>query len=56
MILIVVIPKISTVFLRLNVPLPLPTKILIFVSNLLVQQTVFIVPAIIIAVAGTVAV
>ena len=33
MILIVVVPKISTVFLRLRVDLPLPTKILIFISN-----------------------
>ena len=39
MILYVVVPKISTVFLRLNVPLPLTTKILIFVSNVLVTQT-----------------
>ncbi|MCB9812972.1 MAG: type II secretion system F family protein [Pseudomonadales bacterium] len=33
--LIVVIPKISTVFSRLKMDLPLPTKILIFVSNAL---------------------
>src|SRR3989344_4253707 len=33
MILIVVVPKISSVFSRLNVELPLPTKILIFMSN-----------------------
>jgi type II secretory pathway component PulF len=39
MILIVVVPKISLVFSRLNVTLPLPTKILIFLSNLLVQHT-----------------
>lgn len=52
MMLIVVVPKISSVFMRLNVPLPLPTKMLIFASNLLVQQTIFIVPAIIITVAG----
>lgn len=38
--LIVVIPKISTVFLRLNVPLPLPTQVLIFTSNLLLTQTI----------------
>ena len=35
MILIVVIPKISSVFSRLKVDLPLPTKILIFMSNAL---------------------
>jgi type II secretory pathway component PulF len=40
MILIVVVPKISQVFSRLNVVLPLPTKILIFLSNLLLQHTV----------------
>jgi type II secretory pathway component PulF len=40
-ILIVVVPKISTVFSRLNVELPLPTKIMIFVSNLLLNYTVF---------------
>jgi type II secretory pathway component PulF len=40
MILIVVVPKISQVFSRLNVVLPLPTKILIFLSNLLLQHTI----------------
>lgn len=33
MILIVVIPRISKVFMRLKVPLPLPTQILIAISN-----------------------
>lgn len=42
MILIVVIPKISSVFLRLNVALPLPTKILIGMSQVLTQYTVFV--------------
>src|SRR5258706_2349285 len=36
MILIVVVPKISSVFTRLHSDLPLPTKILIFVSNIVV--------------------
>ena len=40
MILIVVVPKISSVFSRLHVTLPLPTKILIFMSNLLLSQTI----------------
>lgn len=40
MILTVVVPKISTVFSRLSVTLPLPTKILIFLSNLLVKYTI----------------
>ena len=39
MILIVVVPKIASVFTRLNVELPLPTKILIFMSNALISQT-----------------
>ncbi len=40
MILVVVIPKISQVFLRLRVTLPLPTKILIFVSNIILHSTI----------------
>lgn len=40
MILTFVIPKISSVFLRLKVSLPLPTKILIFVSNILLKYTI----------------
>lgn len=39
MILIVVVPKIATVFSRLNVELPLPTKIMIFVSNFMLTYT-----------------
>lgn len=42
MILVVVVPKISTVFSRLRVPLPLPTKIMIFVSDLLIHQTLWL--------------
>lgn len=44
MILVVVVPKISSVFSRLHVELPFPTKILIFTSNVLLNQTI---PAII---------
>lgn len=40
LILIFVIPKISQVFLRLKVPLPLPTKILIFISNIILNYTI----------------
>lgn len=40
MILIVVIPKISQVFLSLKMELPLPTQILIFLSNLIVKQPI----------------
>lgn len=35
-----VIPRISTVFLRLRVKLPLPTQILIFLSNALLHYTI----------------
>lgn len=38
--LIVVIPKISDVFERLHVNLPLPTKILIFISHTLLNYTI----------------
>lgn len=40
MILVVVVPKISSVFSRLRVDLPLPTQILIFMSNALISQTI----------------
>jgi type II secretory pathway component PulF len=42
MILTVVIPKISTVFSQLRVVLPLPTRIMIFASNLLLKNTVIV--------------
>jgi type IV pilus assembly protein PilC len=42
-ILIFVIPKISTVFSRLKVDIPLPTRIMIFVSDLMLKQTVWFV-------------
>lgn len=42
-ILVVVVPKISTVFSRLNVPLPLPTQIMIYLSNMLLTNTIPIV-------------
>ena len=43
MMLIVVIPKISTVFSRMNVILPLPTKIMIAMSNAVMNQTFYVV-------------
>lgn len=42
-ILLFVVPKISSVFLRLRVELPLPTRILMGASNLLLHQTWYIV-------------
>ena len=38
-ILIVVIPKISVVFSRLKVDLPLPTRIMVFLSNIMISYT-----------------
>ncbi len=43
MILIVVVPKISSVFLRMKVQLPLPTRVLITMSQILTQYTVFVI-------------
>lgn len=51
-ILTFVIPKISLVFSRLKVELPLPTKILIFISNLILKQTIPVLVGIIIVVVG----
>lgn len=42
LILFVVVPKISTVFEQLNVQLPLPTKIIIFLSKLLTTHTILV--------------
>lgn len=45
--LVFVIPKIALVFENLRVPLPLPTKILIFVSNLIINNTIAVVIAVV---------
>lgn len=42
LILVVVVPKIAVVFTQLKVELPLPTRILIFASNLIVNNTLFL--------------
>jgi len=52
MILVVVVPKISGVFLRLNVALPLPTQILIGMSQVLTKYTIFVVIGIALLIAG----
>lgn len=39
-ILIFVIPKIATVFTRLKINLPLPTRILVFISNIMLSYTI----------------
>src|SRR3989344_3781931 len=51
LILTVVIPKISTVFSRLNVKLPLPTRIMIFVSNGLLDYTIPVIAGLIVTAA-----
>lgn len=52
LILTFVIPRIATVFSRLKVELPLPTKILIAVSNLLTSQTIWVVSGLVILIVG----
>jgi type II secretory pathway component PulF len=52
MILTVVVPKISVVFSRLRVELPLPTKILIAVSNFLLNYTFFFIGGIVVVAVG----
>lgn len=51
-ILIVVVPKIATVFSRLKVTLPLPTRLLIFFSNLLLHNTAWVVGGLVIMAGG----
>jgi type II secretory pathway component PulF len=53
-ILVVVMPKISKVFGQLNVPLPLPTQIMIFLSNAILTYTIPIVIVIGTIIAGIV--
>jgi type IV pilus assembly protein PilC len=52
MILVVVVPKISTVFTKLNVTLPLPTKIMIFLSDALLNYWYIIIVAAAIIIGG----
>ncbi|MBI4079244.1 MAG: type II secretion system F family protein [Candidatus Levybacteria bacterium] len=52
MILIFVVPKISSVFSRLNVDLPLPTKIMIALSNTLIAYAIPVVVVTIAAIIG----
>lgn len=51
-ILVVVVPKISTVFKNLNVELPLPTQIMLFLSDSLLNYTIPIIAVTAIAVSG----
>lgn len=52
MILTVVVPKIATVFLRLKVELPLPTRIMMFMSDLLLKNTVLTVSVVVLTILG----
>lgn len=47
MILTVVVPKITSVFSRLQVELPIPTRVLIFLSQLLTEHTLTLIIAIV---------
>lgn len=51
-ILVVVIPKIAIVFRQLKVELPLPTKIMIFTSDLILHNTILLIIALLILGAG----
>jgi type II secretory pathway component PulF len=53
LILVVVIPKIAQVFSQLKVVMPLPTRILIFASNLLLHDTLFVILGIVLICLGT---
>lgn len=52
MILTVVVPKIATVFSRLKVELPLPTKILIGASNILINNTMLLGVGLLVVIGG----
>jgi len=54
MILIVVVPKITQVFSRLNANLPLPTRVLIFLSDALTKNTVVVVGGLALIIGGIV--
>jgi len=53
-ILIFVLPKVSTVFDQLRIELPLPTRILIFISNAMLNYTIPIVIITVLIIAGLV--
>lgn len=53
-VLVFVIPKVASVFSRLNTELPLPTRILIFISNIVLNYTVAIIAVTIILIVGMV--
>lgn len=50
MILVVVMPKMAIVFGRMNVELPLPTKIMIFTSNFILENSIALIIAVALAI------
>lgn len=52
LILIFVMPKLASVFGRMNVELPLPTKILMFLSDLIIHNTIPLIVGVILFIAG----
>ncbi len=54
MILTFVIPKIAVVFKNLNVNMPFVTKVMIFMSNLILQQTIPVIIALVAIISGLV--
>lgn len=52
--LVVVIPKVTSVFSRMNVELPLPTKIMMYLSDVLMQKTLFVVIGAVVLITGTI--
>jgi len=53
-ILVFVIPRIGQVFTTMRIELPLPTKILIFISNLILQYTSFVIVGLVMLIVGMV--
>lgn len=51
-ILVFVMPKLASVFGRMNVELPLPTKMLMFLSNLILNNTVLLIVGIVAIIIG----
>ncbi len=52
MILVVVVPKIASVFISLKVALPLPTRVMIFFSNVIIHHTLPLMMGLILIFAG----
>ncbi len=50
--LLVVVPKISKVFLRMKVDLPLPTRVMMASSDLILNHTVIVIGVLILSIAG----